>query len=665
MKAQSCSSLLAFCSAFIRLLVSSKIIVSGLVLHSASVTNLLLLSPSRVDPCAGAAAASVQFLLQKIAKVLLSEVMKPLHRIIEDKLIFLLQSCRTSKHMCQIQAQIITYGLQHNHFITPNFINACSNLTKMGHAQKLFDKMYEPNTASWNAMLTGYSHVEFYRDVVVLFARMNREGALPNCFTFPMVVKSCAKVDAVREGKQVHCLVVRYGFMSNSFVGTSLIDMYSSWGSIGDAYKVFAEIPQKNVVAWTCIIVAYISCHDMLSARCLFDVAPERDVILWNTMVSGYIEVGDMVAARKLFDKMPNRDIQSWNTMLNGYANNRNVESFEKIFKEMPERNVFSWNGLIGGYARNGLLSDVLESFKHMLVEGYVLPNNATLVTVLSTCSRLGALDMGKWVHVYAERIGYKGDLHVGNALIDMYAKCGVIEKAINVFNHQHKKDIITWNTIINGLAVHGNAADALSMFDRMKHGGVKPDEVTFVGILSACTHMGLVRDGFTYFQSMVDSYSLVPQIEHYGCMVDLLGKAGLLEQAVNFVRKMPVKPDAVIWAALLGACRKYKNVEIAELALTQLIELEPKNTANFVMLSNIYKDLGRWEDVAKLKVAMRDTGFKKMPGCSVIEANDIVVEFYSLDERHPETENIYRTLRGLTILIRSYGYVPNPGIVA
>ncbi|MED6143686.1 hypothetical protein PIB30_008328 [Stylosanthes scabra] len=538
----------------------------------------------------------------KIATVLLSKVPKPLHQIIEDKLISLLQSCRTSQRLCQIQAQITTYGLQNNHFIIPTFINACSHLTKMGHAQKVFDRMSEPNTASWNTLFRGYSHVEFYWDIVVLFARMNRNGALPNCFTFPMVVKSCAKVNASREGKQVHCLVVKYGFMSNSFVGTSLIDMYSSWGSIGDAYNVFAEIPQKNVVAWTCIIVAYISFHDMLSARRLFDVAPERDVILWNTIVSGYIEVGDMVAARELFNKMPNRDVQSWNTMLNGYANNRDVESFEKIFKEMPERNVFSWNGLIGGYARNGLLSDVLESFKRMLVERKVLPNDATLVTVLSACSRLGALDMGKWVHVYAERIGYKGNLFVGNALIDMYAKCGVIEKAVDVFNHLHKKDIITWNTIINSLAVHGNAADALSLFDRMKCAGVKPDEVTFVGILSACTHMGLVRDGFTYFQSMVDNYSLVPQIEHYGCMVDLLGRAGLLKQAVNFVRKMPVKPDAVIWAALLGACRIYKNVEIAELALMHLIELEPKNPANFVMLSNIYKDLGRWEDVAKLK---------------------------------------------------------------
>ncbi|KAE9620834.1 putative tetratricopeptide-like helical domain-containing protein [Lupinus albus] len=586
--------------------------------------------------------------------------LKPPTRILEEKFISLLHSCRTSQHLHQIQSQITTHGFSNNDYITPNIITTCSRLNKIVHARKLFDKIPDPNTATWNSMFRGYLQLDCYLEVVLLFRKMTRFGVVPNCFTFPMVVKCCGEANAVREGEEVHCVVVRTGFMSNPFVGTALIDMYSLWGSVGDAYKVFGEMHERNVVAWTAIVRAYISVCDMVSAQCLFDLAPVRDVILWNTLVSGYIETGDMVVARKLFDKMPGRDVMSWNTMLNGYASNRDIELFEKIFDEIPQRNVFSWNGLIGGYARNGLFSQVLESFNRMLVEGDVLPNDATLVTVLSACSKLGSLDMGKWVHVYAENIGYKGNLFIGNALIDLYAKCGVIENAVDVFNSMDRKDIFTWNTIINCLAMHGHAADALSLFDDMKNAGVKPDEVTFVGILSACVHMGLVKDGFSYFQSMTDHYSIVPQIQHYGCMVDLLGRAGLLDQAVNFVRKMPMEPDAIIWAALLGACRIYKNVEIAELSLQRLIELEPKNPANFVMLSNIYKDLGRWQDVARLKTAMRDTGFRKLPGCSVVEVNDSVVEFYSLDERHPETENIYRALRGLTILLRSYGYIPN-----
>ncbi|KAI5419504.1 pentatricopeptide repeat-containing protein At1g08070, chloroplastic [Lathyrus oleraceus] len=587
-------------------------------------------------------------------------VLNPVQRIIEEKFISLLRSCKSCERLYQIQAQIVTHGLQHNDFVAPSFIATCSRLGRMQHARKLFDQIPEPNTATWNVMFRGYSQNELHRDAVVLFGKLNRAVAMPNCFTFPMIIKSCAKSKGFVEGEEVHCCAAKRGFKLNSFVATSLIDMYSMKGCIEDAYKVFGEMRDRNVVVWTAIINGYISCGDVASGRRLFDLAPERDVVMWSVLISGYIEMKNMVVARELFDKMPNRDTMSWNAMLNGYAANRDVELFEKMFDEMPERNVYSWNGLIGGYVKNDLFSAALESFKRMLVEGHVVPNDFTLVAVLSACSRLGALDMGKWVHVYAESIGYKGNLFVGNALIDMYAKCGVIENAVAVFNCLDRKDIISWNTIVNGLAIHGHAPDALSMFDRMKSEGEEPDGVTFVGILFACTHMGLVKDGFLYFKSMVDDYSTVPQIEHYGCMVDLLGRAGLLDKALSFIRNMPMEPDAVIWAALLGACRIYKNVEIAELALQRLIELEPKNPANFVMLSNIYKDLGKWEDVARLKVAMRDTGFRKLPGCSVIECNDSVVEFYSLDERHSETESIYRVLKGLTVLLRSHGYVPN-----
>lgn len=509
-------------------------------------------------------------------------------------------------------------------------------------------------------MFRGYAQSESYREVVFLFFQMKGTDIRPNCFTFPVVLKSCGKINALIEGEQVHCFLIKCGFRGNPFVGTTLIDMYSAGGTVGDAYKIFCEMFERNVVAWTSMINGYILSADLVSARRLFDLAPERDVVLWNIMVSGYIEGGDMVEARKLFNEMPNRDVMFWNTVLKGYATNGNVEALEGLFEEMPERNIFSWNALIGGYAHNGLFFEVLGSFKRMLSESDVPPNDATLVTVLSACARLGALDLGKWVHVYAESSGLKGNVYVGNALMDMYAKCGIIENAISVFRGMDTKDLISWNTLIGGLAMHSRGADALNLFFQMKNAGQKPDGITFIGILCACTHMGLVEDGFAYFQSMADDYLIMPQIEHYGCMVDMLARAGRLEQALAFVRKMPVEADGVIWAGLLGACRIYKNVELAELALQRLIELEPKNPANYVMLSNIYGDAGRWEDVARLKVAMRDTGFKKLPGCSLIEVNDAVVEFYSLDERHPQIEEIYGVLRGLVKVLRSFGYVPD-----
>ncbi|XVE89060.1 hypothetical protein DITRI_Ditri19aG0120100 [Diplodiscus trichospermus] len=478
--------------------------------------------------------------------------------------------------------------------------------------------------------------------------------SLPNCFTFPIVLKSCLKCNALKEGEEVHCVVMKSGFKGDPFVGTTLIEMYSGLRVIGAAYRVFSEMVDGNVVAWTSIINGFILCHDLVKAQSLFDLAPKHDIVLWNTMISGYIGIGDMAKARNLFDQMPKRDVMSWNTILLGYAINEDIETCERLFEVMPERNVFSWNGLMEGYARNECFLEVLDAFKRMLVDGNVHPNDVTLVIVLSACARLGALDLGKWVHLYAENNGYKGNVYVGNALIDLYAKCGLIKNAIDVFKSMDNKDLISWNTIIGGLAMHGRGADALDLFFQMKNSRVIPDGITFIGVLCACTHMGLVEDGILYFQSMVDDYSIEPQIEHYGCMVNLLARAGLLPQALDFVKKMPIEADAVIWAALLGACRVYKHVEFAELALEQLIKLEPKNPANFVTLANIYGDLGRWKDVARLKIAMRNTGYKKAPGCSLIEVDNDMVEFYSLDEGHPRTKEIYGALRGLNKLLRS-----------
>ncbi|KAK4591911.1 hypothetical protein RGQ29_016396 [Quercus rubra] len=222
----------------------------------------------------------------------------------------------------------------------------------MAYAHKVFDQIPDPpNIALWNAMFKGYAQNESYREVLVLFSQMKSLDVMPNCFTFPIVLKSCGKITAYVEGQEVQCVAIKGGFRANLFVGTTLIDMYAGGGAVREAYKVFGEMVERNVVAWTLMISGYILCHDMVSARCLFDLAPERDVVLWNTMVSGYIELGDMVAARKLFNEMPNRDVMSWNTVLNGYANNGDVEACERLFEEMPERNIFSWNGLIGGYA--------------------------------------------------------------------------------------------------------------------------------------------------------------------------------------------------------------------------------------------------------------------------------------------------------------------------
>nr|XP_043612787.1 pentatricopeptide repeat-containing protein At3g29230 isoform X2 [Erigeron canadensis] len=516
--------------------------------------------------------------------------------------------------------------------------------------------MPDPNSAPWNAMFKGYIDNHMCIDVLTLFGYMVRMNVKPTYFTIPMVLKSCVKLSALKDGEKVHCFVVKVGFLSNPFVGTTLIDMYCSGGNVGYGYKVFGEIGLKNVVTWTSMIRGYILFGDVSCARKMFDLAPERDLVMWNTMVTGYIECGDMDGARKLFDVMPNKDLMSWNTLLNGYANNKDMEGCEKLFKEMSVRNFFSWNALINGYAHNNRFIEVIGTFKMMLNDPDVQPNDATFASVLSACSKLGMLELGKWVHAYAVNIGYKQNTYVQNGLIDMYAKCGAITKAMDVFTEMNEKDLISWNTIINALAMHGNGSDALRLFHEMKSAKQKPDAITFIGVICACSHMGLVKDGLKYFNSMVDGYLITPKIEHYGCIVDLLSRAGLVEEAVEFVEKMPMKPDNVIWTNLLGASRIYKKVKIAELCLQRLIELEPENPSNYVMLSNIYGDAKRPDDFARSKVAMRNTGAKKLPGCSSIEVDDAVVEFYAFDERHSKTEAIYSALRSLLKVSKDFG---------
>ncbi|EEF28413.1 pentatricopeptide repeat-containing protein, putative, partial [Ricinus communis] len=449
------------------------------------------------------------FLLKKVAKFASTLSPKLPHRLLEEKIISLLYSCKTLNHLHQIQSHIINHGLQFNDYITPKIITSFALFKRMRHAHKLFDQIPEPNVSNWNAMLKGYSLNDSHREVIVLFRKMISMDILPNCFSFPIVIKSSVKINAFKEGEELHCFVIKSGCRANPFVGTMLIDLYSSGRMIVSAYRVFGEMIERNVVAWTSMIKGFILCNDIETARRLFELAPQRDVVLWNIMISGYIDIGDLVRAQELFHKMPNKDVMSWNTLLNGYANGGDIEACERLFEEMPERNVFSWNGLIGGYAHHGCFLEVLSSFKRMLVDGIVVPNDATLVTVLSACARLGALDLGKWVHMYAQSNGYKGNVYIGNALIDMYAKCGNVENAIVVFKSLDKKDLISWNTLIGGLAVHGRAADALYLFSRMKDAGEKPDGITFLGVLCACTHMGLVDDGFSYFQSMTTVSSL------------------------------------------------------------------------------------------------------------------------------------------------------------
>ncbi|KAK9281835.1 hypothetical protein L1049_004741 [Liquidambar formosana] len=466
-------------------------------------------------------------------------------------------SCKTMKDLKQVHAKMIKTGQIRDPLAAAEILKVCalSHHRDIEYARMVFDKMEEPNCFSWNTIIRAFSESEEPVEALFVFYQMVCVDYVePNRFTFPSVFKACGHAGRVEEGKQVHGLVVKFGMDGDEFVVSNLVRMYAMCGVIKEAYKLFYRY----------VLVCDYTNKVMRDKR-----RQEGNVVLWNVMIDGYVKLREFNAARELFDKM-------------------------------PQRSVVSWNGMIAGYAQHGHFKEALEIFGEMQ-RADMCPNYVTLVSVLPAISRLGALELGKWVHLYADKNEIEIDDVLGSALIDMYSKCGSIEKALQVFEKLPQKNAITWSAIIGGLAIHGRAKDALDHFSMMKLAGVTPSDVTYIGLLNACSHAGLVDEGRLFFNHMVKVVGLEPRIEHYGCMVDLLGRAGLLEEAEEIILNMPVKPDDVIWKALLGACKMHGNIEMGKRIADHLMELAPHDSGAYVALSNMHASLGNWEAVAEI----------------------------------------------------------------
>eukprot|EP01018_Ginkgo_biloba_P024066 Gb_36172 [translate_table: standard] len=523
--------------------------------------------------------------------------------------------------------------------------------------------------------------------------------------TYASLLKSCIHKKALPEGKLVHAHIIHMserGFNPDIVLGNTLVIMYAKCGSLGDACRVLEEMPRRNVVSWTAMIAAYISHEQDEEALTLYyqmertgikpneftfaSVLPacanltalehgktvhekvirsgfQSDMFVESALVDMYVKCGDIENARQVFDKMSQRDVVSWNAMISGYAQNGLVNEAFNLFQKMPERNVVSWTSMIAGYARNGYFEEALKLFRQMREVG-MKPNSDTFASVLPACANLAALEQGKQMHDNIIRRGFHSDVFVESALVDMYAKCGSIGNAWHVFDKMSSRNVVSWTAMILAYAMHGHGKKALQLFEQMQHSGTKPDHVTFIGVLSACCHAGLVDDGWRYFDCMSRYYHITPVKEHYCCMVDLLGRAGKLDEAYHLINKMPIKPDAAVWGSLLGACRIHANIELGEHVAERLFELDPKNAAPFVVLSNIYAATRRWDDIERVRKMMKDRGVKKDPGCSWIEVNKQVYAFIVGDRSHPQAQKIYAKLEILSGQMKEAGYVPDTTFV-
>ncbi|XP_027332181.1 pentatricopeptide repeat-containing protein At2g13600-like [Abrus precatorius] len=464
-------------------------------------------------------------------------------------------------------------------------------------AKELFDQMYQEGVKrdriSWNAMISGYVDSFLLDEAFSLFQDLLKEGIEPDSFTLGSVLTGCTDMVSIRRGKEIHSLAIVKGMQSNSFVGGALVEMYSK-------------------------------CQDIVAAQMAFDDVSERDVPTWNALISGYAHIDQTEKIGELLQKMKG-------------------DGFEP--------NVYTCNGIIAGYVEHKRYDSAMKLFSEMQIES-LRPDIYTIGIILAACSKLATIQRGKQVHAYSIRTGHDSDVHIGAALVDMYAKCGDIRHCYHAYNRISNPNVVSHNAMLTAYAMHGHGEEGIALFHKMLAGKVKPDHVTFLSVLSSCVHAGSIEIGHECLDLMV-TYNVTPTLKHYTCMVDLLSRAGKLDEAYELIKNMPMEADAVTWSALLGGCFIHNDVALGEIAAKRLIELEPYNTGNYVMLANLYASAGKWYYLAQTRQLLKDMGMQKSPGCSWIEDRDGVHVFLASDKAHKRTDEIYSFLDSLTNLIR------------
>lgn len=590
------------------------------------------------------------------------------------------------------------------------------------NAQKLFDEMLHRglfDTISWNSIISVYTQIGESRKALRMFKEMVFRGDImlrADVISLVNILPACASLRSWRRGMEIHGYAVRRGLIEDIFVGNALMDMYAKCGLIDNAKNLFDRMEVKDVVSWNALVSGYSQIGKFDDALGLFDQMREKNIELnvmaWSSVIAGYAQRGLGYEALDVFKKMifsgsqPNAvtlvsvlsgcaacgaldrgkeihcyafkqvlyldgndvgdDMMVVNGLIDMYAKCKNLEVAHAMFDsiEVKNRSVVTWTALIGGYAQHGEAGDALRLFTEMVNGGCrMMPNGFTISCALVACARVGALRIGREIHAYALRNRYEeAMIFISNCLIDMYAKSGDVDAARAVFDNMTQKNAVSWTSVMTGYGMHGRGEEAIQVFEKMRSVGIPIDGVTFMVLLYSCSHSGIVEKGIHYFDCMKKDFRVVPGAEHYACMVDLLGRAGRLNDAMELINNMPMQANAIVWVSLLSACRLHGNVEIGEHAVNQLLELKYENDGLYTLLSNIYASAGQWKDVARIRMLMKKAGIRKRPGCSWVQGKNGTASFYVGDKSHPMAKEIYDLLHDLISRAKVMGYVPETG---
>ncbi|KAJ7958426.1 Pentatricopeptide repeat-containing protein [Quillaja saponaria] len=552
--------------------------------------------------------------------------------------------------------------------VASSLLNMYSKAGSVSSARRLFNHMKEMDIISWNTMISSCALGGLEEESINLFIDLLCTGLIPDDFTIASVLRACSSLkEGLCLGKQIHVHAMKTGTIVNTFVSTALIDFYSRSGKMEEAELLFQNKDEFNLASWNAMMFGYIMKNDSRKALKLFSLMHVRgekvDPITLATAAKAtsclvVLEQGKQIHAvviKEGFDP----DLFVSSGMLDMYIKCGDMDSAHRVFNEIPAPDDIAWTALISGCVDNGDEERALVIYRQMRLAG-VQPDEYTFATLVKASSLLTALEQGRQIHANVIKLNCALDPFVTTSLVDMYSKCGNIEDAYRLFKILSNQNIVLWNAMLVGLAQYGNAEEALRLFKVMMSNGASPDRVTFIGVLSACSHSGLVSEAQAYFHSMQKDYGIQPGTEHYSCLVDALGRAGCVREAEKVIQSMPFEPSASMYRALLHACRVRGNTETGERVARQLLALEPSDSAAYVLLSNIYAAANQWDGVTRVRNMMRSINVKKDPGFSWIDVKNKVHLFVVDDRSHAESGLVYDQVEDMMKMIREEGYVPD-----
>ena len=590
----------------------------------------------------------------------------------------LLQECINKNSVSEAQivhGHIMKTVTQEDLFVMTFLINVYAKCGSMENAQKVFDNLLRRNVVSWTTLMTGYVQNSQPEIAIQIFQEMLEAGAYPTNYTLGTALNACSSLYSVMLGKQFHAYIIKYQIDFDTSVGNALCSFYSKLGNLESAVKAFQRIREKNVISWTAVISACGDNGEAARGLGFFaqllteDIMPNEFTLtsvlsLCCTMLS--LGVGAQIHSLSIkLGYMSSLPIK--NSIMYLYLKCGCISEAEKLFDKTETFSLVTWNAMISGHSQMmDFAEDDLSAYRSgcealniffKLNQSGMKPDLFTFSSILTVCSRLVAIEQGEQIHAQIIKSGFLSEVVVGTALINMYNKCGSIEKATKAFVEMDTRTMILWTSMITGFSQHGQSQQALQLFEDMRLAGVRPNQITFVGVLSACSHAGMVKEALSYFEMMQKVYKIRPVMDHFACLIDMFVRLGRLNEAFDFIKKNDFEPNEFIWSLLMAGCRSHGNLELGFYAAEQLLKLKPKDTETYVLVLNMYLSAGRWKDVSRVRKMMKEEKLKKLHDWSWISIKNKVYSFKPNDKSHFRSADIYKSLENLLDQAKSLGY--------